>query len=48
LPKTASGKIQRHACAHFLSEDSPEVIARWVAGEGLPLRDPALMEGSPS
>lgn len=35
LPKTASGKIQRHACAHFLAADSPEVLARWVAGKGL-------------
>jgi acyl-CoA synthetase (AMP-forming)/AMP-acid ligase II len=47
LPKTASGKIQRHACAHLASEDSPEAIARWVAGKGLILHDPALTEGIP-
>jgi acyl-CoA synthetase (AMP-forming)/AMP-acid ligase II len=48
LPKTASGKIQRHACAHLLAKDNPEIVARWVAGQGLTLHDPALMEGSPS
>ncbi len=43
LPKTASGKIQRHACAHFLADDAPEVIARWIAGKGLvlPAEEPA-------
>lgn len=35
LPKTASGKIQRHSLGHLLHDDSPEVIARWVQGAGL-------------
>ena len=37
LPKTASGKIQRHACERFLRENSDEVIARWIADKGLEL-----------
>lgn len=32
LPKTASGKIQRHACDRLLRDE--EVLARWVAGQG--------------
>ena len=35
LPKTASGKIQRHTCERLLREDSEEVLARWVADKGL-------------
>ena len=35
LPKTASGKIQRHACERLLRGDGDEVIARWVADKGL-------------
>jgi acyl-CoA synthetase (AMP-forming)/AMP-acid ligase II len=34
LPKTASGKIQRHACERLLREESADVIARWVADKG--------------
>jgi acyl-CoA synthetase (AMP-forming)/AMP-acid ligase II len=34
LPKTASGKIQRHACARLLREESSDVLARWVANKG--------------
>jgi acyl-CoA synthetase (AMP-forming)/AMP-acid ligase II len=35
LPKTASGKIQRHACERLLGQDSDAVLARWVADKGL-------------
>ena len=35
LPKTASGKIQRHSCARLLRENGDEVIARWTADHGL-------------
>jgi acyl-coenzyme A synthetase/AMP-(fatty) acid ligase len=43
LPKTASGKIQRHACARFLDADHPEGVAAWIAGKGLTIaRNPAL------
>lgn len=44
LPKTASGKIQRHACERLLREESDEVLARWRADKGLDrvrLRAPA-------
>lgn len=34
LPKTASGKIQRHACERFLRELGPEVEAAWTADAG--------------
>ncbi|HEY0640684.1 MAG TPA: amino acid adenylation domain-containing protein [Pseudonocardiaceae bacterium] len=39
IPKTSSGKIQRHACrraflAGDLSADSPDVLARWDEGGG--------------
>lgn len=37
LPKTASGKIQRHAVARLMHRDDGEVLARWTAGEGLRL-----------
>ena len=30
LPKTASGKVQRHGCARLLEADSSEVMARWI------------------
>jgi acyl-CoA synthetase (AMP-forming)/AMP-acid ligase II len=35
LPKTASGKIQRHACERLLRGDGDEVIARWIVEKGL-------------
>jgi acyl-CoA synthetase (AMP-forming)/AMP-acid ligase II len=34
LPKTASGKIQRHACAQLLRSESPDVLACWDAHGG--------------
>jgi acyl-CoA synthetase (AMP-forming)/AMP-acid ligase II len=34
LPKTASGKIQRHACDRLLHDEGAEVMGRWVAGRG--------------
>jgi 8-amino-7-oxononanoate synthase/acyl carrier protein len=30
VPKTSSGKIQRHACLHALRDDDLKVIAQWV------------------
>lgn len=35
LPKTASGKMQRHACERLLRQDSDAVLARWTADRGL-------------
>jgi acyl-CoA synthetase (AMP-forming)/AMP-acid ligase II len=32
LPKTASGKVQRHDCWRLFGPDNPDVLARWVAG----------------
>ena len=32
LPKTASGKIQRHGCGRMLEPDCPDVLASWIAG----------------
>jgi 8-amino-7-oxononanoate synthase len=34
MPKTSSGKIQRHACRAAFFEDSLPVIARWTAWSG--------------
>jgi acyl-CoA synthetase (AMP-forming)/AMP-acid ligase II len=46
LPKTASGKIQRHACERLLRNDSDDVLARWVAGKGVDrLRLSAMASG---
>jgi acyl-CoA synthetase (AMP-forming)/AMP-acid ligase II len=36
LPKTASGKIQRHGCWKLLEENSPDIIASWIAGRSHP------------
>jgi len=35
LPKTASGKIQRHFCECLLRQESDTVLARWVSDRGL-------------
>ncbi len=32
LPKTASGKVQRHGCRRLFEVDSSDVLAKWVAG----------------
>jgi hypothetical protein len=32
LPKTASGKVQRHGCWRLFGADSSDVMASWVAG----------------
>ncbi len=43
LPKTSSGKIQRHACLRGFKEDSLRVIAKWVSWEdGLPEAAPMI------
>ncbi|MBC8356832.1 MAG: aminotransferase class I/II-fold pyridoxal phosphate-dependent enzyme [Planctomycetes bacterium] len=34
MPKTSSGKIQRHACRDAFLEDSLPVVARWTAWSG--------------
>jgi acyl-CoA synthetase (AMP-forming)/AMP-acid ligase II len=39
LPKTASGKIQRHVCERFLRDMGPEVVAAWTADGGWIDRD---------
>ena len=33
MPKTSSGKIQRHACLHAVRDNELKLIARWVRGE---------------
>ena len=33
VPKTSSGKIQRHACLHAVRDGKLRVIAQWVRGE---------------
>jgi acyl-CoA synthetase (AMP-forming)/AMP-acid ligase II len=38
LPKTASGKVQRHGCWRLLEEGSPDVLASWIAGPARPVR----------
>lgn len=35
IPKTSSGKIQRHACRNGFLENTLEVIGRWSATEGI-------------
>ena len=32
LPKTASGKIQRHGCWRLFEAGGPDVLASWIAG----------------
>lgn len=34
VPKTSSGKIQRHACLHAVRDGELKVVAQWVRGEG--------------
>ena len=33
IPKTSSGKIQRHACLHAVRDDELKLIAKWVRWE---------------
>src|SRR5690606_301205 len=33
VPKTSSGKIQRHACLHAVRDNDLKVVAQWVRGE---------------
>jgi len=33
VPKTSSGKIQRHACLHAVRDDELKVVAQWIRGE---------------
>jgi acyl-CoA synthetase (AMP-forming)/AMP-acid ligase II len=42
LPKTASGKIRRHACEGFLRALSSEVVAAWTADKGWLVALPAV------
>jgi 8-amino-7-oxononanoate synthase len=42
IPKTSSGKIQRHACRNGYLGGTLDVVGRWRAGEALPeSREPA-------
>lgn len=34
VPKTSSGKIQRHACLHAVRDGELKVVAQWIRGEG--------------
>jgi acyl-CoA synthetase (AMP-forming)/AMP-acid ligase II len=36
LPKTASGKIRRHACADLVQAPGPDALAHWIAGMAAP------------
>jgi 8-amino-7-oxononanoate synthase/acyl carrier protein len=38
VPKTSSGKIQRHACLHAVRDNDLKVVAQWVRGEESSLR----------
>ena len=40
VPKTTSGKIQRHACRDGYLKDSLAVVARWEVGQTLEISDP--------
>ncbi len=33
VPKTSSGKIQRHACLHAVRDDDLKLVAKWVRWE---------------
>ena len=33
VPKTSSGKIQRHACLHAVRDDTLKIVAKWVRWE---------------
>ncbi|MEM9367265.1 MAG: aminotransferase class I/II-fold pyridoxal phosphate-dependent enzyme [Planctomycetota bacterium] len=33
VPKTSSGKIQRHACLHAVRDHALKVVAQWIRGE---------------
>ncbi len=43
IPKTSSGKIQRHACRNGYLGDTLEVVGRWTTGD---VQEPAGKEGS--
>ena len=39
VPKTSSGKVQRHACKQDLQSDDLLVVAKWSAWEAAPAKD---------
>jgi len=41
IPKTSSGKIQRHACRNGFLDGTLEVVARWSVGQPLKPAEPA-------
>ena len=56
VPKTSSGKIQRHACLHAVRDDTLKVVAKWVrweetagvrmVGDAAPMMQAAAARGS--
>ena len=37
IPKTSSGKIQRHACLHAVRDGDLKLVAKWVRWEEKPV-----------
>ncbi len=48
IPKTTSGKIQRHACRKGFLEGTLSVVAQWQVGRPLEVREPAAKAARPS
>lgn len=42
VPKTSSGKIQRHACLHAVRDKELKVIAQWIRGEESSLQNAGM------
>ncbi|EMI40296.1 aminotransferase class I/II-fold pyridoxal phosphate-dependent enzyme [Rhodopirellula sp. SWK7] len=42
VPKTSSGKIQRHACLHAVRDNELKIVAQWIRGEESSLQPSAL------
>jgi len=46
LPKTSSGKIQRHACMNDYKNNTLKVVAHWKLGEIAPLKQEPMIAAS--
>ncbi len=47
VPKTTSGKIQRHACREGYLNGTLSVVAQWEVGQTLPSEPPQDVKGAP-
>ncbi|HTU24479.1 MAG TPA: aminotransferase class I/II-fold pyridoxal phosphate-dependent enzyme, partial [Pirellulales bacterium] len=48
IPKTSSGKIQRHACRRAFLDGTLEIVAKWIGWtDGLPAADVAAQDEPP-